>query len=244
MTEVCGQVLLAEDNENSQRLLSLYLTKLGVQVTHAENGAAAVTLASNRSFDLVVMAMQMPVLSGIDAVRQLREGGYAQPIIALTANATAEDRRQCLEAGCNDFLTKPVTRDSLYRAVAQYLTPAAPTASEQLEALHSVLCEEGPEFADIVRQFIVKLPDAIDTIEMTYNAKDWQAFREAVHNLKGMGGGFGFPQLTEHSAEIENLLSQKAYPAIAPVIAELKQLTRRIQAGLPHVSARDGHSTG
>jgi len=244
MTELCGEVLLAEDNENNQRLLTLYLTRMGLQVTHAENGAGAVTLASNRPFDLVVMDMQMPVMSGIDAVRQLRKGGYVQPIIALTANATSEDRRQCLEAGCNDFLTKPVTRENLYRVVAQFLTPVAPTRSEQIEPLHSVLSEEGPEFADIVRQFIVKLPDAINTIETTYHARDWQTFREAVHNLKGMGGGFGFPQLTEHSAEIENLLNQDAYTAIAPVIAELQHLARRIQAGLPHLSALDEHGTG
>jgi|GEM_PF-2496919 len=229
-----GRVLLAEDNENNQRLLTLYLTKMGAQVTQAENGAVAVMHALNNNFDLILMDMQMPVLSGIDAIRQLRGSGYKQPIIALTANATNEDRRQCLDAGCNNFLTKPVTRERLYQMLAQYLIPVAQTHAD-IEPLHSILFEQEPEFAEIVGQFISKLPDLIAMIESAYRAQDWQKFREVVHNLKGMGGGFGFPQLTEHAAEIEALLNQGDYPPIEPHIEILQTLSTRIQAGLPQL---------
>ena len=226
-----GQVLLAEDNENIQRLITLYLTKMGIQVSHAENGAVAVTLAQEGNFDLILMDMQMPVLAGVDAVLELRDNGYRKPIVALTANATHEDRRQCLEAGCQDFLSKPVTRERLYHMLSQYLTPVAPLAD--LEPLHSTLSGQGPEFAEIVSHFITKLPGMIAVLEAAYRAQDWDKFREAVHNLKGMGGGFGFPQLTERAAEIEKLLKQEELASIAPVLGVLQSLVEQIQAGLP-----------
>jgi signal transduction histidine kinase/CheY-like chemotaxis protein len=242
-----GHVLLVEDNENNQRLLSLYLDKMGLEVTHAENGAVAVMLARNRQFDLVLMDMQMPVLSGVDAVRQLRADNYPQPIIALTANATQQDRRQCLDAGCNDFLTKPVTRERLYEKLVQYLAPAPAVTTEpepQLEPLHSILSEQEPEFTEIVNQFIGKLPDMITTIDAAFWANDWEKFRETVHNLKGMGGGFGFPQLTEHAAEIEKLHNQQDYAAIQPQLAELQQLSQRIQAGIQQISSVHERNVG
>ena len=247
MEKLSGKVLLAEDNENNQRLLSLYLTKMGLQVTHAENGAIAVMQALNNHFDLILMDMQMPVLSGVDAVRQLREGGYTKSIIALTANATNEDRRLCLDAGCNDFLTKPITRERLYQMLAQYLNDTAQQLQPEpvnVEPLYSILSEQEPEFVDIVNQFVAKLPDQIATIDAAFYANDWEKFREAVHNLKGMGGGFGFPQLTEDAAEIEKLLNQQDYAAIAPIITALQQLLQRIQAGVAQTSALDERSVG
>jgi len=235
-TKLSGKVLLAEDNENNQRLLSLFLNKMGLQVTPAENGAVAVMLALNNPFDLILMDMQMPVLSGVDAVRQLRANGYSQTIIALTANATNEDRRLCLDAGCQDFLTKPVTRERLYLMLAKYLgsETTTTTSKDTLEPLVSTLLSElEPDFIEIVTQFVARLPGQIATIDAAFYANDWVKFGEAVHNLKGMGGGFGFPQLTRDAAEIEKLLQQQDYALIAPIICELKHLVQRIQAGLP-----------
>ncbi|MGD8925411.1 MAG: ATP-binding protein [Thioalkalispiraceae bacterium] len=121
MPALMGSVLLVDDSEMNQQLLGAYLTKMGVELTIADNGESAVSLAQQNNFDLIYMDMQMPVMSGEDAVRKLRELNYTKPIIMLTANATLDDRNLCKEAGSDDFLTKPVTRQKLYEVTARYL---------------------------------------------------------------------------------------------------------------------------
>jgi CheY-like chemotaxis protein len=227
-----GRVLLVEDDENNQRLLSLFLTKMGLQVSHAENEAIAVKRAAEEQFDLILMDMQMPVLPSVETVQQLRGNGQREPIIALSANTGSEDRRLCIEAGCNDFLAMPLTRDSLYRVLAQYLALREP-AQTGIEPLYSELAAQGPEFVDIVNQFVAKLPEQIDAISHAYHANDWDSLHRLVHNLKGTGGGFGFLPLTEQAVEIEKLLTARDYAGIEAVIGVLRCLLQRIQAGLP-----------
>lgn len=121
-----GRVLLVEDNRVNQRLISALLQKSGANVEMVDNGAAAVSriLDTTRpAFDVVVMDMQMPVLDGYDATRQLRKLGIDVPIIALTAHAMAHDRIKCLDAGCSDFLTKPVRRELLTEVCLRHAKP-------------------------------------------------------------------------------------------------------------------------
>jgi signal transduction histidine kinase/CheY-like chemotaxis protein len=120
-SSLSGEILLAEDNLLNQQLVQKYLEKTGATVTVAENGAVAVELARQHHFDLIFLDMQMPVMSGVDALKVLRESGYQLPIVMLTANVTQEDRNLCNEAGSNDFLTKPINRQKLYQVVEKYL---------------------------------------------------------------------------------------------------------------------------
>jgi signal transduction histidine kinase/CheY-like chemotaxis protein/HPt (histidine-containing phosphotransfer) domain-containing protein len=225
-----GKVLLAEDNENNQQLFYLYLSKMGLEITIAENGEKALAYASEQDFDLIFMDMQMPVMSGVEAVGHLRQQGYDKPIVALTANATKEDRLQCLEAGCDDFVTKPVTRKRFYQTAAGFLKPA-PEEIASNGPLISTILEEEPEFAEIIKKFTDSLPEMIQTISNSYHEKDWQMFNKEVHNLKGMGGGFGYPQITELSANMELLLMKGNHLAIEAILNELEILRDRIIAG-------------
>jgi CheY-like chemotaxis protein/HPt (histidine-containing phosphotransfer) domain-containing protein len=242
IAKLSGRVLLAEDNDSLQRLLTLNLRKLGLQVDLAGNGEIAVAMALENHYDLVLMDMQMPVLSGLDAVSRLRKQGYMQPIVALTANVSNEDRRQCLEAGCNEYLSKPITSERLFTCLGKLLDQQEGT--ETIQPLHSNLSSEGPEFVDIIVQFIVKLPDLINNIETNYRADDRVKLREVVHNLKGMGGGFGFPELTEHAAEIERLMQQDDMDAVAQLIGNLRILSQRIEAGLPFLISKIERNVG
>lgn len=120
------RILLVEDDRDHQPLLSLMLKKSGSEVTLAENGKVAVDLAraardAGNPFDLIVMDLQMPVLDGLTATRALRTHGFTNPIIALTARAVSTDRDLSLEAGCDGFLCKPITRPDLARSLAAHL---------------------------------------------------------------------------------------------------------------------------
>lgn len=116
-----GHVLVAEDTPLLQKLLQAMLEKMGVTVTIAENGQEAVTKMMQQSFDLILMDMQMPVVSGIEATRQLREAGYETPIIAVTANVLQKHKTAFEEAGCNGFIGKPFEEKDLQEVLNLYL---------------------------------------------------------------------------------------------------------------------------
>jgi two-component system, sensor histidine kinase and response regulator len=118
------RILLAEDNPVNQKLAVLILNKAGYQVEVAENGRLAVDafVAAPTRFDLILMDIQMPEMDGLAATRELRSSGYNKiPIIAMTANAMKGDREICLEAGMNDYITKPVKREIIYTIIEKWL---------------------------------------------------------------------------------------------------------------------------
>lgn len=120
------RILLVEDDQDHQPLLSLMLRKADAEVAVAENGrvaidAALAARAAKHPFDLIVMDVQMPVLDGFAATQELRGLGFDIPIIALTARSVAADREKCLAAGCDDVLAKPIARAELIRRLAVHL---------------------------------------------------------------------------------------------------------------------------
>ena len=114
------KVLLVEDSLDNQMLISTYLKKEGAIVTTASNGLQGVETALREDFDLILMDIQMPILDGHEATRTLRRSHYNKPVIALTAHAMKEERVRCLDSGFNEFLTKPVQRDILIKAISRY----------------------------------------------------------------------------------------------------------------------------
>ena len=125
-----GRVLLVEDSPELARLTRRRLERLGLTVEVASNGLEATSLAlrgrGDNVYDLIFMDMQIPIQDGYEAAAELRAGGgYEGPIVAMTAFAMAEDRQRCLDAGCTDYLPKPVDDDQLMAMLERYLPPAS-----------------------------------------------------------------------------------------------------------------------
>lgn len=117
-------ILVAEDNLLNQKLMSILFSKLNVQIDLVSNGQEAVEAASLKSYDLILMDIQMPVMDGIEACCQIKDNlkEAAPVIIALTANAMNGDRERYIQCGLDHYLSKPVSFEDIKMAVAQYTT--------------------------------------------------------------------------------------------------------------------------
>ena len=124
----CGHVLVVDDDPGNQKLAKRLLERLGFDVTTADDGAEAVEKAENCDFDMIFMDVQMPVMDGFKATRLLRQKEITTPVIALTAHAFQEDRARCLEAGCDDYISKPIEHDTLVKIITQHAHSPVPTA--------------------------------------------------------------------------------------------------------------------
>ena len=117
-------VLVVDDAQDNRTLIATYLKKTGAIVTTAEDGLEGFNRAMEWQPDVILMDVQMPRLDGRAATKKLRKAGFSKPIVALTAHAMREERDRCFEAGCTDYLTKPIFREQLIESLAKYLAPA------------------------------------------------------------------------------------------------------------------------
>ena len=128
-TKLKGNILVAEDSKPNQKLVQIFLEKMGLDVAIAENGVRAVDMTINGRFDMILMDIQMPEMNGYQAAKKLRELGVKIPIIALTANALKGDCEKCIRAGCNDYISKPVDQKSLRETIEKHFTQSGNDSS-------------------------------------------------------------------------------------------------------------------
>ncbi|WP_339731591.1 response regulator [uncultured Gimesia sp.] len=239
-------VLLVDDGKTNRDLISLVLRNAHATVTCAENGEEALLEYERDEFDLILMDMQMPLMDGYTATRTLRSRGCSLPIIALTANAMRGDRDKCLSAGCSDFLTKPISIDSLLQTVALHL-PALKQSSKSQTDLQMVpkpccltsdditpiisdLPTEIPQIFAIVEEFITRLSVKIEEMQNALNRSDWSRLGDLAHWLKGTGGTAGFSCLTESALQLELAAKSKEKEPAAALLMELAKLNQRLTA--------------
>lgn len=246
-------ILVVEDNMMNQRLALGVLTRLGHTVQLAENGQQAIDRLVGATFDLILMDIQMPVMDGYTATRQIRRVlGSQVPIIAMTAHALASEREQCLQAGMNDFLPKPFQPADLQQLLRKYISfptpetsevqsPDSSSASEPLLSIDSLLNVAGGdrEFAiELVDLFLAQTPLQIDQIRQAVAANDPLTISRVLHTQKATIGLFGLLEESRQIQTLENMLAAKtALPDIVPL---LERYLMALEAALPLIGQLTG----
>ena len=225
-------VLLVEDGETNRRLIQLILNEAGVQVTTAENGKLGVEKAEQGDFDAILMDMQMPVMDGYQASSRIRQLGFTRPIIALTAHAMKGDREKCLQAGCSDYLTKPIRADSLLdclkRTVSEDQTEQSTIAAKALEDL-------APELRRLALDYLEMQRDRIAEMVQAIHDDDYSELARLAHRVKGTAGSVGFPQFTDPARRLEKAANSHAQELCQAVLKELSSLQDEAEQAVANV---------
>lgn len=199
------RILLADDSEDNRFLVRAYLQDSPCELEFAEDGAIALEKLKSRIFDLALMDVHMPVVDGYVATTQYRAWEQEQkrgalPVLALTADAFQEAREKSQAAGFTAYLTKPIRKSTLMRAIARHAKPAQIRA-QSAGAKHTVVIEA--DMADIVPIFLNNIRENPSKILGALDAGDLSIAKTLGHNMKGTGSAYGFAMVTELGAEIE-----------------------------------------
>jgi CheY-like chemotaxis protein len=251
------RVLLAEDNPINQRVAQLLLTRRGHRVDIVDNGAAAVSAVRETPYDIVFMDVQMPVLDGLEATRQIRAlpPAHGTPrIVALTANALVDDRVAGERSGMDDFLAKPIQEADLDAVLASVSPsgetakatpepatsgsgPGEPRAGDEVAGVRSMVDSiagarpgDRERLGEILDSFAGRLPGVLRRMDEAAASGDVRTLTRLAHGLKGSSGTLGAHQLAAACAEIEQQARERA---TADVFDALRDLHHRAQtAGL------------
>ncbi len=215
-------ILLVDDHLINQKLVFTLLEKKRHKVTVAGNGGEALSLLSKKDFDVVLMDVQMPGMDGLEATRWIRDLSssvkqHSIPIIALTARAMKEDRKKCIEAGMNDYLSKPLKKGELFRALERVCSEAVEKGAVAPGALLSrnsdlvFDLEKGLERAEgdeellreMVRIFLDTFPELLAALEKAVVEGDFEALGRDAHTLKSSAGIIGADRVFTAAKELE-----------------------------------------
>jgi CheY-like chemotaxis protein len=226
------------------------LENWGHAVVVAGDGAAAVAALEEGHFDLVLMDVQMPVMSGFEATARIRarekETGLPHvPVIAMTAHAMKGDREKCLEAGMNDYVSKPVQKASLCAVIENLLETSGRQGQDSVPAgsaglIHPPVDLDPELLAEVVDLFLQHCPHLVSKIEAAINNNDAQALHTAAHSLKGSASNFGVKAVQETLQELETLGRMgnldRANDAFSRLKCALQDMELALRALLPEAA--------
>jgi signal transduction histidine kinase/CheY-like chemotaxis protein len=265
--ETMGMILLVEDNKMNQLVSTKLLEKLGFAFDIANHGGEAVQAVRAKQYDAILMDCQMPEMDGYEAseeIRRLEGTARHTPIIAMTAAAMEGDRERCLDAGMDDYITKPVRLEAVAGVLERWTTPpareeaapehAAPeqaaVSSEggaadpldaldpaQLELLRSLDDGEGVVLSEIIHEYLAQTEEGRGELVRTVEAGDSRALERTAHSLRGASANIGATALADVCAEMELQGRLEQLDATAELVERFDSEYGRVRDALDHVLA-------
>jgi signal transduction histidine kinase/CheY-like chemotaxis protein/HPt (histidine-containing phosphotransfer) domain-containing protein len=225
------RILLVDDSRDNRFLISSYLKDAYCSIEIAEDGQQAVERFRTGQYDVVLMDVEMPVMDGYTATREIRQheermGIAPTPVVALTAHAFAEMKDQWQHAGFSAYLTKPIRKATLIEALASSATlgiamdlESEPPVGQFSQGAPRVLVESGME--DVVPGYLDRRRKELAIYRDALNAADFETIRVLGHKMRGTGGGYGLPLLTELGRLIEDAALQNDAAEVASSVDRL-----------------------
>jgi polar amino acid transport system substrate-binding protein len=239
-----AHVLLVEDNEINQQIAQEMLASFGVSVTLAENGEEALACLLKENFDGILMDMQMPVMDGITATREIRKNSlWANlPILALTANVYISQQNELLAAGMNDHIGKPIDPDQLLATLAKWVRPGKTTVVETIaptpKSTESVKLPElpGVKVAESIRRiggnvvlyyaliekFRTNQKDVVPNIRAALASSDLKTSERLVHTLRGVSGSLGAETLQKLAEQAEKSIHNNELVGLESLLDQIE----------------------
>jgi signal transduction histidine kinase/DNA-binding response OmpR family regulator len=234
-------ILVAEDNAINQQLITTLLRRWGHSVTVSENGMAAVTAAATGNYDIILMDLQMPGMSGIEAahrIRRLPGSRGATPMIALTAHVMTGIREEVLAAGMQDHVTKPIDPERLAEAILSLVPSSAKNAAgdglngTDNHRAASMLNEHmltrledqigRGEVADLAAMLLAQTPARLAEIHRTLATGDTAGARQMAHDIASTAGNLGITEVATLAQELERKYIEGTYEALPPIAAQIE----------------------
>jgi|GEM_PF-1293789 len=252
------RILIVDDNALNREVATDFLSLVGIEVETATNGREAIDILETQSFDVVLMDMHMPVMNGLEAVREIRKRPHwaSLPVIALTAQAYAEDQRASQDAGMTAHLTKPIDETELYRTLIEVLdlsalpeaavsrAPVQDTAltpQAVLEALRRRFSKNPIRIERVMNVFLRDFDTALAIFDAHLERGDIAEIAELTHQIKGGAGYFGATALCDTSGQLEKAAranDPEGVIALAPAFRHaLAECLTAIREALPQAAS-------
>lgn len=216
-------ILLVEDNDLNQKLILQMLSSYGFAAESVNNGLECLQKLQEKEYHLILMDMQMPVLDGYETTRKIRASSCYDhiPIIAITANTISYDYDKCIACGCSSYLPKPFSADELATEIKIHLKTDYNLKSYGSLSSNELIYQLLPEFIEILAEMLDDLYKATDQHDM-------QSIQELSHAIKGTAGMYGFMQISELAAMIEEAGRENCYSRIPRLINQMNQYHQQI----------------
>ena len=229
-----ARILLAEDNITNRKVALSLLQRMGLSADSVEDGAAAIHAAAETPYDIVLMDLQMPGVNGFEATRAIRESAgpnAAVPIIAMTSHAMRGDRERCLAAGMNDYISKPVSPQSLAAVLDRWI-PEAVTVLFDKATMMERLADDPDAAREVATSFLDDIPLRLTALTEALTADDAAGARRQAHSIKGASSDVGGDALHDVAAAMEHAAAAGDLDAVRAQMDTLTTQFRELRAVL------------